>query len=117
MEFLVTKSICFGVLCLGNTEKDTIPYQAELTGALSGIMATHMVENIWTDQEGSVKISLENIKVGVTTTKKTVKMALHDRQANIAREAQWVVRNISITFYFAHVYRHQYYSLHFNELP
>lgn len=48
MEFLVTKSICFGVVHLGNTEKDTTPYRSELMGDISGIVANQIIAKRWT---------------------------------------------------------------------
>ena len=42
------------------------------------------------------------VKSVVTTTKNLVKVALQARQADITREAQWVIRNRPITFHFVH---------------
>ena len=44
MEFSVTKSRYFGVVRLGNKEKDPTPNLAELMGELSGIVATHTIK-------------------------------------------------------------------------
>ena len=54
MECLGTKSRCFGVAFLGNTDNNTTPHQTELMGALAGIVATHMIASIWTVLEVSV---------------------------------------------------------------
>ena len=43
VECYVTKIRLFGVSNLGNTEKETISYQAEPTIALDRIVATHMI--------------------------------------------------------------------------
>ena len=40
-------SRCFGVVRLGNIENDTTPYRADLMGALSGIVAAHMIAKRW----------------------------------------------------------------------
>ena len=58
IEFSATKSRCFGVLRLGNTENDTTPYRAELMGALSRIVATHMIEKRWIVLIGYVQLSM-----------------------------------------------------------
>ena len=59
-----------------------------------------------------IQLSLENMKSGVTTNKKSVKMELQARQVDIVREALWVIRNIPINFHYVHVYGHQYDSVH-----
>ena len=58
MECLETKSRIFGVVCLENTEKNTIPYQEELMVALTRIVANHMISKRWTVLSVSVQLSL-----------------------------------------------------------
>ena len=86
-------------------------------GALAVIVTTHMIENIWKIMEGSVQLSLYNIKAGITTTKNSVKMVLYTIQYDIISEVLWAIKNSPIKFRFVHVYRHQDESVHFNELP
>ena len=62
VKLLVTNSRGFGVVRLGNTEKDTTPYQAELMGALDRIVATRMISKRSKVVSGSVKLSLNNMK-------------------------------------------------------
>ena len=73
-------------------------------GEMDGIVSTHMIEKRWTVLEGSYQISLENMKAGVTTTKKLVKTALQARETNIIREARGVMGDIPINIHFEHVY-------------
>ena len=70
VKLLVTNSRGFGVVRLGNTEKDTTPYQAELMGALTGIVYTHVIVNRCTILAESDQLSLYNTNARVTITKK-----------------------------------------------
>ena len=48
-------------------------------GVISGRVVTQMIANRWKVLEGSVQISLENIKAVLTTTIKSEKSMLHTR--------------------------------------
>lgn len=56
------------------------------------------------------------MKSEVTITKKLFKMALQERKYDSTREAQGVIRDITINTHFEHIYRHKYNSVNFNEL-
>ena len=72
----ITNIICFGVVHLVNTYKETPTYWAELMGALAVKLFTHMISKIWIVLEGCVQLILDNMKEGVTIIKKLVKKAL-----------------------------------------
>ena len=55
-------------------------------GVISGRVVTQMIANGWKVLEGSVQISLENIKAVLTTTIKSEKSVLHTRQSEIVRK-------------------------------
>ena len=57
------------------------------------------------------------MKVVLATTKKSFRTALQARQANIIREALWVIRNNSINIHFENVHWNQDKSGCLNELP
>ena len=84
------------MIWISNTGKHREGHNNLLSGlieVLERIVDTNTKEKIWTVLEEYYQLSLENMKAGVTTSEKYVRMALTYRKSDIIREAEWVTIN------------------------
>jgi len=111
-----SKATCNGMVKTSGEEDEVNPYQSELQGIHTVLMAILAICRFYNITEGKAMIGCDNEKAGWLVGYRLLQLLLHTKHANLVRAIRKIVAAIPIKIEFVYVEGHQDDNVSFDQL-